>query len=281
MNFKTRLSYDNRIMFVYENGDIRHTPFTEINFFGDNYILAKSELDTFYTVLDLNGNEYDKQLKIIHRFQNGLLLNYKAYKKNYTSSDNSNYFVNYNTYNILNLVTGKHYTAGIVQSDEITDTISLDVVQKKYRKTIICDFLNKPVHCFKEFIFSEILDNQYIITGNILMANPLNTNSSIEGYPDFDSYAAKKIWSVVDIFKQHKHDLETDISSTTIDRITFKEAELHLINHISLPDLPDKKDYQNHTVYKNVTNEYTLLRNWKKKNKWQLMIKNVLSFARN
>jgi hypothetical protein len=281
MNFKTRLSYNNRVLFVYSNGEVKQTPFTEVSFFGDNYILAKSETDTFYSILDLDGNEKDDKLKVVHRFLNGLLLTYKPYRKSYNSSDSFEYFINYNVYSVLNYATGKRYTAGIIQSDEVKEETEIDVIHTKCVKTVIRYFLNKPLYCFKDFIFSEILDNQFILTGSMLMANPLQIPAGIEGYPDFDMYKTRKIWSVVDIFGQKAHTLETDIILSTKSRITFKEAELELMGVMTMPEKPEKETCEENAIYKDLNTEYNTYRNWKKKNKWQLMISNVLSFARN
>ena len=280
MNFKTRLSYNNRVLFVYENGDVRQTPFTEVSFFGDNYILAKSETDTFYTILDLNGNVKENSPKIVHRFQNGLLLTYKSFKKSYQSSDSFEYFINYNVYSVLNCDTGKQYIAGIIQSDEIKEETEIDVIHTKSIKTVIRYFLNKPLYCFKDFIFSEILDNQYLMTGSILMANPLQISPGIEGYPDFDTYKTRKIWSVVDILSQKMHTTETDIIASTKSRLTFKESEFNLMQIITMPERPEK-ELCDEAVYEDLNAEYNIYKNWKKKNRWQLMLNNVMSFARN
>lgn len=280
MNFKTRLSYNNRVLFVYENGDVRQTPFTEVSYFGDNYILAKSETDTFYNILDLDGNHKDIEFKVVHRFLNGLLLIYKAHNKSYSSSDNFEYFINYNVYSILNYATGKQYVTGIIQSDEIKNETEIDIVHSKPVKTVLRYFLNKPLYCFKDFIFSEILDNQYIVTGSLLMANPLQVNRGLEGYPDFDSYKSRKIWVLVDIFRQKAHTAETDIIATTNIGLTFKEAELELMAVMTMPERPEK-EVCGAAMYDDLNTEYNTYRNWKKKNRWQAILNNVMSFSRN
>ncbi|MDV6170364.1 hypothetical protein R1T16_18155 [Flavobacterium sp. DG1-102-2] len=280
MNFKTRLSYNNRVIFVYKNGETKQTPFTEVSFFGDNYILAKSETNTFYTVLDLNGDQNDEH-DIVHRFQNGLLLVYKPFAKKYKSSDNVEYSINYNVYSILNYDTGKQYIIGIIQSDEIKQEEEISIFGSKYSKTIIMHFLNKPLYCFKDFIFSEILDNQFVVTGSPLMANPLQIAPGIEGYPDFDSYKDRKVWSVVDVFTQKSHAEQTDIINSTYSGLTFKETELKLMDVITMPELPETEVSLNGALYKDLKTQYNIFKSWKKKNKWQLMINNVLSFKRN
>ena len=280
MNFKTRLSYNNRVLFVYDNGEVKHTPFTEVSYFGDSYIMAKRETDTFYTMLDLDGNEQDDLLKIIHRFQNGLLLIYKSYKKSYRSSDSYEYFINYNVYSVFNYDTGKQYTAGIVQSDEIKDDTEIDDIHTKSTKVIIKYFLNKPLYCFKDFIFSEILDSQYIVTASLLLANPLQIHTLVEGHPDFDTYKARKIWSVVDMLSQVAHTIETDNSATTNNGLTFKDAELYLMEVMTMPERPEKDAYAE-AVYLDLNTEYNTYKNWKKKNRWHRMLNSVMSFARN
>ncbi len=280
MNFKTRLSYNNRVLFVYENGEVRQTPFTEVSFFGDGYILAKSETDTFFSLLDLDGNEKEGAPKVVHRFQNGLLLIYKAFKKSYQSSDSFEYLINYNVYSVLNYDTGKQYTAGIIQSDEIKSETEISVIHTKCVKTVIRYFLNKPLYCFKDFVFSEILDNQYVLTGSILLANPLHIAPGIEGYPDFDTYKNRKVWSVVDIFSQVVHTIQTDVAATTKYGLTFKDAELYLMEVMTMPERPEKVEH-NEAIFNDLNLEYNIYRDWRNKNKWHRMLNNVLSFVRN
>lgn len=281
MNFKTRLSYNNRISFVYRNGEVNQTPFTEVIFSGDDYILAKSDSDIFYSVLDLDGNLTKDDLKVIHRFQNGLLLTYKPFRKTYSSSDGFGYNINYNVFSIFNFSFLKSSTVAIIQADEIIEESNTEIFNAKCYKTVLCNFLNKPVYSFRDFIFSEILDNQYIITGNSLFANKVNIDKASNGFFDFDIYKSKKIWSVVNIFEQVSHTMETDIAGTTVTGLSFKDAEINLTNRLSIPKLPNKEDCMDFKIYTDLKNESVMYKTLKKKNKLHAMIKSVLSISIN
>lgn len=281
MNFKTRLSCNNRISFVYKNGEVKQTPFTEVIFSGDDYILAKSDSAIFYSVLDLDGNVTKDDLKVIHRFQNGLLLTYKPFQKTYSSSDGFGYHINYNVFSILNFSFLKSSTVAIIQADEIIEESVTEIFNAKCNKAVLCNFLNKPVYSFRDFIFSEILDNQYIITGNSLFANTIKIDKVPNGFLNFDIYKSRKIWSVVNIFKQVSHTIETDIVETTVTGLSFKDAEINLMNMLSIPKLPNKEDYKDGKIYADLKNESVMYKTWKKKNKLHAMIKNVLSISIN
>ena len=95
MNFSTRKMQNNKMLFVYSNGQTRETEFTEVEYHGDSYVLAREKGSVFYTMLDLNGNEGEKKVYVIHRFKNGRLLTYNTFEKRYVPSDGKPYFINY------------------------------------------------------------------------------------------------------------------------------------------------------------------------------------------
>jgi len=243
--------------------------------------LAKSDSDIFYSVLDLDGNLTKDDLKVIHRFQNGLLLTYKPFRKTYSSSDGFGYNINYNVFSIFNFSFLKSSTVAIIQADEIIEESNTEIFNAKCYKTVLCNFLNKPVYSFRDFIFSEILDNQYIITGNSLFANKVNIDKASNGFFDFDIYKSKKIWSVVNIFEQVSHTMETDIAGTTVTGLSFKDAEINLTNRLSIPKLPNKEDCMDFKIYTDLKNESVMYKTLKKKNKLHAMIKSVLSISIN
>jgi hypothetical protein len=274
MNFKTRQSYNNRLLFVYENGEVKPTKFVEVAFYGDNYILAKSSDNLFYTLLDLDGNETGELVYVVHRFQNGLLLTYNFFTKQYVSSDLCTYAINYNVYSVLNFVTGKSYAVNVIQSDNLLTGKKYDILQDKTRKLAVKDFLNKPIYCFRDFIFSEILDNQYMIAGSLL-----NVSTAAASF-DFDLYRGKKIWSVVDLFTHKEHTAETHIDHV-VSGATFKEAELQLLEMVNLPEEPFTEDYEDKAVYNDLVADYNMHAAWKKTNRLKQIFTNMLTFNHN
>ncbi|PZR10340.1 MAG: hypothetical protein DI539_21305 [Flavobacterium psychrophilum] len=276
MNFATKLSYRKRISFIYNNGETISTPFTEVLHQGDDYILAKREINGFYSVLDLNGIEKDVTLKVLHRFKNGFLLTYRPYSKSYKSSDGVKYFVNYNIYSILDYSAGKYYTIGILQADQIKDLAELKVTYNKDVRGSVTSF-NNPLYHLKDFIFSEIFDNQYILTAKPLMVNPMSLLSKT-GNTDLDIYYAKRIWAAVDIF-QKDYLTELAVAGTNTADVTFEEAETELMNNIDFPESPDEKLDIDRLTNKNPDIEFIPYKSLKKKNKWQKILSSVVSFV--
>lgn len=275
MNFRTRQSYNNRLLFVYGNGEVKQTGYIEVSYHGDNYVLAKNADDIFYTVLDLDGNETGKELNVIHRFQNGMLLTYGAFEKEYVSSDTYRYSVNYNYYSIHNYDTGKSAVISVVQSDNLLNIADNDALRSKCRKIAVKDFLNKPVYCFKDFIFSEIMDFQYIMVGSYF-----NLSSAKQPVFDFNTYKDKKIWGIVDISTPQMFNNETEVKGVS-SRQTFKEAELHLMAMLNEPEMPYAEDFSEETIYNDAKAEYNMYSNWRKKNRWQLLLSKVLPSTAN
>lgn len=278
MNFTAKLSYRKKISFVYDSGEIRSTQFTQVSHCGDDYILAKSSSNGFYSVLDLNGMEKDATIKVLHRFKNGFLLTYRSYPKSYKSSDSIEYFINYNIYGVLNYSTGKFYVIDIVQSDEIKDLTSLKIIYNKDVKGAITSFAN-PLYCFKDFIFSEIFDDQYILTARPLMANPLSLKLKGVGDINFDVYFTKRIWSAIDIFDQMENRAEIDVTDINIADVTFEQAETDLIKYVSFPESVEEKLDIDRLVNKKSNFGFITYKSIKKKNKWHQMLTNLRSFV--
>ncbi len=271
MNFRTRQSYNNRLMFVGADGEVKQTGFIEVSYHGDDYVLAKNSDDIFYSVLDLNGNEVDNDIKVVHRFQNGMLLTYSSFLKEYTSSDTFKYKVNYNVYSILNYATGKSSVVSIVQSDNLLNVADNESLRSKCRKIAVKDFLNRPVYCFKDFIFSEIMDFQYIMVGSYFNLSSVKNNANF----DFEAYKGKKIWGIVDISNPGYFNTDTEVDHVAAG-LTFKEAELKLMDLLHEPEKPFAEDFMHEKVYKDAEAEYNMYSTWRKKNRWQLLFSKVL-----
>jgi hypothetical protein len=139
---------------------------------------------------------------------------------------------------------------------------------------VIKDFLNKPVYCFSDFIFTEMMDNQYIVTGNVLFLSKSQTAA------DFDLNKDKKIWAVVDILNQGEYNNETSMKASRMSGITFKEAEFCLSELISIPEQPVAEDYACNAVYSQAVTEYNLYSSWRSKSRWQKMMSNLMHFTK-
>jgi hypothetical protein len=271
MNFKTRQSFNNRLLFVYPSGEVKQTGFIEVAYHGDNYVLAKNSDDVFYSLLDLDGNEIKKDTHVVHRFQNGMLLTYSFFKKDYTSSDLIKYAVNYNMYSILNCETGKSSLIHIVQSDNLLSASS-EAISDKYRKTVIKDFLNKPLYRFGDFVFSEVFNFQHIIVGSYFEL----PGSTIAPF-SFDVYKNRRIWGVMDIAEVTAHTGQTDVNYRNLTKLTFKEAELNLADLVVAPEKPYQEDFSEISIYENVKAEFRMINSWKKRSKLDLMLSRMLS----
>lgn len=277
MKFRTRMSYNNRLLFVYDDmGNVRQTKFVDVSYHGDNYVLAKTADSPFYTLLDLEGNERGEEVYVIHRFQNGLLLTYSNYSKKYLSSDGYRYSVNYNVYQVYNYDTGKFNHIHTMQSDNLLERSDAGAIKNKAAKITVKDFLNRPIFRFNDFVFSEVLDNQYLIAGSLL-AMPGKADA-VKSF-DFELYSGKKMWGVVDIFNNKAFTPE-DVAGTNAIRLTFKEAEYKLSGLIEVHE-PNAEDFAEKAVYNDVSAEFSLVNKWKKKSRWQLMFANMMSFANN
>ena len=270
MNFRTRQSYNNRLVFVYPNGEVKQTGFIEVSFHGDDYVLAKNSDDIFYTILDLNGTEVKPGVNVVHRFQNGMLLTYSSFEKEYISSDTYKYKVNYNVYSVLNYTTGKSTVLSVLLSDNLLNVAEDEALRDKCRKTVVKDFLNKPVYRFKDLIFSEIIDYQYIITGTYVNLSAPGTNNF-----DFNTYKSRKMWNVSDISIPVPYNNETDIEAI-VSKVSFKEAELALMDLLQMQAEPHTEDFTDSNIYKDAAAEFTMYSRWRKKNQWQMMFARML-----
>lgn len=276
MNFKTRLSHNNRILFVYGSGEVRQTNFIEVSYFGDSYVIAKTADGIFSTLLDLDGNVINENLRVVHRFQNGLLLTYDFYAKEYISSDKCRYNINYNVYSVFNADTRKAYTVNVIQSDNLLKAPIQNVLHNRPVVTAIKYFLKKPVYQFKDFIFTDIIDNQHILTGTILNIGTGNTQLNA-----FDHYYGRRIWSVVDIFAQTSYNGETELKNTCIASVIFKDAELVLSELVTMPDEPFIEDFTSGSTYNDAASEFRMYATWKKKSKWQQVLSGIFSLNHN
>jgi hypothetical protein len=270
MNFRTRQSYNNRLVFVYPDGEVKQTEFIEVSFHGDDYVLAKNSDDIFYTILDLNGTEVKPGVNVVHRFQNGMLLTYSCFEKEYVSSDTYRYKVNYNVYSVLNHTTGKSTVLSVILSDNLLNVAEDEALRDKCRKTVVKDFLNKPVYRFKDLIFSEIIDYQYIITGTYVNLSAPGTHNF-----DFNSYKNRNMWNVSDISIPVPYNNETDIEAV-VSKVSFKEAELALMDLLQMQAEPYNEDFTDTNIYKDAAAEYTMYSRWRKKNQWQMMFAKML-----
>lgn len=276
MNFKTRLSHNNRILFVYGNGEVKQTNFIEVTYFGDSYVIAKTADGIFSTLLDLDGNLINENLRVVHRFQNGLLLTYDFYAKEYVSSDKCRYSINYNVYSVFNADTRKAYTLNVIQSDNLLKTPTQSVIHNRPVVNAVKYFLKKPVYQFNDFIFTEIIDNQYVVTGTIL-----NVGLGGKQQNAFDFYYGRKIWSIVDLFAQKPYNFETEVKDTVISSVIFKDAEIILSELVTMPDEPYIEDYNSGATYNDASSEFHMYTKWKKKNRWQQMLSGILSSNHN
>lgn len=229
MNFRTTQSADNKIILVDRFGNKEETLYNNISYYGDNYVIAKQNDSIFYTILNLDGEVILQELNIIHRFNNGFLLTYSSFYKEYRSSDNFTYTVNYNKYAVYNHTTKTSRVISIIQSDRIADTT---ITNPLLKIETIEYFINKPIYSFNDFIFSEIIDDQYIITGDhfdlLSKKSKQQSKSSL-----FENYKGKKIWSILNVF-DHKIQTEdmTSLSDddTLLSRCSFRDVEYSLFS---------------------------------------------------
>lgn len=277
MKFRTRMSYNNRLLFVYdEMGNVRQTKFVEVSYHGDNYVLAKTAESPFYTVLDVEGNEIQDDINVVHRFNSGLLLTYSTYSKDYLSSDGYKYAVNYNVYQVYNYDTGKFNHLHTMQSENLLEKHEDGALKNKVAKIAVKDFLNRPIYRFNDFVFSEVLDGRFLIAGTLIS---LSGKSGLAKSFDFELYSGKKMWGVIDIFAKGQF-TPAEVACTSAIRLTFKEAEFKLSGLLDVCE-PHAEDFSEKSVYNDVSAEFNLYNKWKKKSKWQLAFSAMFAFANN
>ncbi|MGV3459129.1 MAG: hypothetical protein ACO1N9_01615 [Flavobacterium sp.] len=243
MNFSTKKLQNNKMLFVYQNGQARETDFTEVEYRGDNYVLAREKGSVFYTMLDLNGNEGEKKTLVVHRFHNGMLLTYSTFEKRYVPSDGQVYVINYNVYKVLNAETRRSYTINVVQSESLLSSDGYVAEAYKVAK-LEKSYLGKEMFCFNELIFSDMIDDKFILSAGIIPA----PGKHIAKF-DFNRYTERKVWGVADITSLISFNGETDI---TIARkgIAFKDAEAQLFAVIDSES--EFKFYENYAVKEDV-----------------------------
>jgi hypothetical protein len=218
MNFSTRKMQNNKMLFVYTNGQTRETEFTEVEYYGDSYVLAKEKGSLFYTLLDLNGNEGEKKVYVVYRFNNGKLLTYNAFAKRYVPSDGQHYVINYNVYKMYDADTRKSYTINVIQSDSLLS--DREDVAKGYKLEKFNNvYINKQMYRFNELIFSEVIEDKFVLNAG-LIASP---GKNADGF-DLNKYIERKVWSIADVTSHESFNGDNDI---TVSRkgITFNEAE--------------------------------------------------------
>ncbi|KAF2516338.1 hypothetical protein E0W68_12470 [Flavobacterium salilacus subsp. salilacus] len=283
MNFTTQMSTNNRLLLVDKFGKTKETLFNDVSYFGDKYVLAKEDRSIFYTVLDLEGNAINESLNVIHRFDDGLLLTYSSFAKNYKSSDGFSYAVNYNVYSIYNHNTRTSSVVSVIQSDpldKIENQGSLKVEKIK-------NFMNKTIYTFNDLIFSEIIDEQYMVVASHF---DLAAKKSMKNYLNslFETFQNKRIWNILNIFEIPVYNGETNINALLSGRI-FKEIEYTLYTLIEFPDTNvanitfEKEKSQKAEKIKPYIPLVKSMRNsiWKKKSKWQMMFTDLIDFSFN
>ncbi len=283
MNFTTQMSSNNRLLLVDKLGETKETLFNDVSYFGDNYVLAKENENIFYTVLDLNGNIVDENLNAVHRFDNGLLLTYSSFIKNYKSSDGFSYAVNYNVYSIYNHDSRTSSVVSVIQSDPLSSVENRDILKVETVK----NFMNKTIYTFNDLIFSDMIDEQYMIIGSHFN---LAAKKSAKNYLNslFSTFQNKKMWSILNIFDTPTYNGETSIDYAMLSGRVFKEIEYTLYTLIEFPDTKitditfEKEKPQKIENLKSF-NPVKSMRNsiWKKKSKWQIMFTDLIDFSFN
>lgn len=230
MNFKTALSSTSELIFIYKCGKTRKTEFTEVCYYGDDYLLAKTQGDIYYSLLDLDGDRIQNDYKIVYRFFNGLLLTHSTNQKAIESADKISYNINYNIYSVLNFDMDSICPINVFDREESLDVISKEIPFQNLLPVVIRNYLNKPVLQFKEFIFSEIIGERYILCGNLSL---LKNSVALP----FEELKNKKIWEVADVFNfnRPKH---LNGTNNIITGKVLKEIEVKLLQLIELNKKP-------------------------------------------
>ncbi|WP_297334477.1 hypothetical protein, partial [Flavobacterium sp.] len=275
MNFKTNKSANNRIVFVDKYDRSIETNFVDVSYNQDNYVLAKRDNSPFYAVLDLDGRETDGNLNVVHRFENGLLLTYKPFTKEYRSSDNYTYNVNYNVYAVYNYDTKQSGVIGIIQSDNVLEQKTAPAVHK------LKSFMGKVIYAFDNFIFSEIFGESLTITASHFNFAAMLSAGKTGGI--FDMYASKKIWNVADLTLCTEFDNETGLDNLLINNRIFKEVEYTLYTLVSYAGQNEITKEAEHVSEqpvakkseKVVSHSVTQSQNVRK-NKWQMLFGGVV-----
>lgn len=281
MNFKTKKSADNRMVFVDKYDRSIETNFVDVSYNQDNYVLAKRDNSPFYAVLDLDGREADEELNVVHRFENGLLLTYKPFTKQYRSSDNYTYDVNYNVYAVYDYDTKQSGVVGIIQSDSVLEHKTAPAVHK------LKSFMGKIIYAFDNFIFSEIFGDGLLITATHFNFAGMLTSGKAGSI--FDMYASKKIWNVADLALCTEFNEETSVENLLINNRIFKEVEYTLYTFVSYAGQSEVKKETEHISEQRITTKtsenkassFTPQSQKVRKNKWQMLFGGVVAFSFN
>lgn len=270
MNFSTKKIQNNKLLFVYRNGQAKETDFTEVEYYGDSYVLARTKDSVFYTLLDLYGNKARKDAFVVHRFDNGMLLTYSTFEKRYVPSDGQAYVINYNVYKVYNADTHKSYTINVVQSDSLISTGGHHAEAYKVVK-LEKKYLNKNMFCFNELIFSEIIDDKFILSAGIIPAPGKNIRQF-----DINRYVERKIWGVSDITSLLSFNGESDL---TVARkgINFSDAEACLFAVIDKDQ--EFKFYEDYTATESVEQSSYTARI--RKSRWNNLLNRLIDFSDN
>lgn len=256
MNFKTALSSTSELIFIYKCGKTRKTEFIEVSYYGDDYLLAKTQGDIYYTLLDLEGDKLEKDYKIVYRFFNGLLLTHSTHQKVIESADKLTYRLNYNIYGVLNFDTDSISPINVFHSEEASEIIVQEGSFQNTEPVVIRNFLDKPVIQFKEFIFSEIIGERYILCCNLSLLKNANVLQ-------FDELKNKKIWEVADVFNFDKRMNIIDTNNIITSK-TFKEVDAKLLQLIELNKksvIENRKPITDFNIF-----------SWTKNNWWNLTL---------
>lgn len=260
MNFKTALSSTGELIFIYKCGKTRKTEFIEVSYYGDDYLLAKTQRDVYYTLLDLEGDKLEKDYKIVYRFFNGLLLAHSTHQKVIESSDKLTYRINYNIYGVLNFDTDSISPINVFHSEDASEIIAQEKSFQTTEPVVIRNFLDKPLIQFKEFIFSEIIWERYILCCNL--AQQKNAAAL-----QFDAVKNKKIWEVADTFNVDNH-LDIIDTNNIVTGKTLKETEIKIVQLIKLQTKPSNDSFK-------VNNDSKLF-TWTKNDWWKSTIAKFL-----
>lgn len=220
MNFKTKRSADNRLLFTDKYDRTFETEFVNVTYNNDSYVLAKKDNSPFYTLLDLDGREIDSKLNIIYRFSNGNLLTYNSFEKEYRSSDSFRYNVNYNVYSVYNPDTATSSVISIIQSDVVAQDAAVVPVR---------EFMGKTILAFDNLIFSDIIDDKMVITATHFNLKAETAAKNLEGF------YTNKIWNIADLTLAAPFNGETSVEDLLIASRTFKEVEYTLYMMVSYP----------------------------------------------
>lgn len=244
----------------------------------EDYLLEQKRKSIFYTLLDVNGNEVKTDLNIVHQFDNGLLLTYTPFSKMYKSSDGYRYAVNYNVYSVYNYTTDESLVINIIQSDNLLETKFKSAPQV----TVLKEFMGGKIYKFNDFIFSEVLDNTYVIIGTHLSFSTKVSKTEVT----FDALQNKKMWGIADLNLCKAYNDETDVEDNILSGCIFKEVEYTLYNLVTFPgsslleekeikaekERAEKRNLETEKVVINVKPSF-----WKRP-KWQTVLNNFLTF---